>query len=175
MDRFFGDIPEAASVGPPPGLADASGNPAHQGNVDPKDSFCDVPQARLWMQRVSWNETELTNNNMRCLCSKVSANRQFDGLLGCFGTFWHLQTCWICWHILPHVSVPLFPGLWCQRRAQCALGSSQRLSRILAPAVEITRAWWKCLAREGSVHPGIPQVLGWFWCPPEDLAVFAVK
>lgn len=50
---FFGDIPEAASVGPPPGLADASGNPAHQGNVDPKDSFCDVPQARLWMQRVS--------------------------------------------------------------------------------------------------------------------------
>jgi len=34
----------AASVGPPPGLADASGNPAHQGNVDPKDSFCDVPQ-----------------------------------------------------------------------------------------------------------------------------------
>lgn len=53
VDRFFGDIPEAASVGPPPGLADASGNPAHQGNVDPKDSFCDVPQARLWMQRVS--------------------------------------------------------------------------------------------------------------------------
>ena len=54
VDSFlFVDIPEAASVGPPPGLADAAGNPAHQRNVDPKDSFCDVPQARHWMQRVS--------------------------------------------------------------------------------------------------------------------------
>lgn len=40
----FAMPPLHAGVGPPPGLADAAGNPAHQGNMDPKDSFCDVPQ-----------------------------------------------------------------------------------------------------------------------------------